>query len=264
MLKRIISAAAAALVGLGLAVVAPQAANAAETDQYTTPGHHLVNDRYWKTECEMYSTHIVRCTTQIWGDKVVQVNGRSVNHEGWVFNNLTYLPSDREGWGENPLVAEYGQSHTWKTADGREWLTECDTENTGRNGCRSYVKQGADWVFNNIVQFTAGSNPAVTSVPAAAPALAGVPVETKPAVSRLDLSREAQWNKIARCESGNRWNINTGNGYYGGLQFNLATWRSVRGQDFAAYPHQATREEQITVANRLHAKRGFQPWGCKP
>lgn len=72
------------------------------------------------------------------------------------------------------------------------------------------------------------------------------------------------WDQIAECESNQRWNINTGNGYYGGLQFNLATWRSVNGTDFAAYPHQATREEQITVANRLYAKRGLQPWSCKP
>ncbi len=79
----------------------------------------------------------------------------------------------------------------------------------------------------------------------------------------LDLSRAAMWDRIAKCESTNRWNINTGNGYYGGLQFSLSTWRSVGGTDFAAYPHQATREEQITVANRLYAKRGLQPWGCR-
>ena len=78
----------------------------------------------------------------------------------------------------------------------------------------------------------------------------------------LNLAREAMWVRIAECESNNRWNINTGNGYYGGLQFNLATWRSVNGDDFAAYPHQATRAEQITVANRLYAKRGTQPWSC--
>ena len=80
----------------------------------------------------------------------------------------------------------------------------------------------------------------------------------------INLARAAMWDRIAKCESGNRWNINTGNGYYGGLQFNLATWRSVGGTDFAAYPHQATRAEQITVANRLYAKRGLQPWSCKP
>ena len=71
------------------------------------------------------------------------------------------------------------------------------------------------------------------------------------------------WDRIAQCESTGRWNINTGNGYYGGLQFSLATWRSVNGPDFAAYPHQASRAEQITVANRLYALRGLQPWGCR-
>jgi resuscitation-promoting factor RpfB len=78
----------------------------------------------------------------------------------------------------------------------------------------------------------------------------------------INLARAAMWDRIAQCESTGRWNINTGNGYYGGLQFNLATWRSVRGTDFAAYPHQATRAEQITVANRLYAIRGTQPWSC--
>lgn len=71
------------------------------------------------------------------------------------------------------------------------------------------------------------------------------------------------WDRIAKCESGGNWSINTGNGYYGGLQFNLGTWRSVGGTDFAAYPHQASRAEQITVANRLYAQRGLQPWGCR-
>ena len=77
----------------------------------------------------------------------------------------------------------------------------------------------------------------------------------------LNLARLKLWNKIAKCESGGRWNIKTGNGYYGGLQFNLATWRSVGGRDFASHPHKASKAEQITVANRLYAKRGSRPWG---
>ncbi len=68
------------------------------------------------------------------------------------------------------------------------------------------------------------------------------------------------WDRLAQCESGGNWSINTGNGYYGGLQFNLSTWQAYGGGEFAAYPHQATREEQIIVAERLHAVRGFQPW----
>ena len=79
---------------------------------------------------------------------------------------------------------------------------------------------------------------------------------------KINLSKLSKWRKIAKCESGLRWSINTGNGYYGGLQFNLATWRSNGGRDFAAYPHQASRAEQITVANRYYAKAGTRPWTC--
>jgi len=86
----------------------------------------------------------------------------------------------------------------------------------------------------------------------------------KVGTSRLNLARWKKWNKIARCESGGRWHINTGNGYYGGLQFNRATWRSAGGYRFAKYPHRATKREQIHVANRLYAKRGFSPWSCRP
>lgn len=86
----------------------------------------------------------------------------------------------------------------------------------------------------------------------------------KVGTSRLNLARWKQWNKIARCESGGRWHINTHNGYYGGLQFSRATWKSAGGTKFAKYPHQASKREQIHVANRLYAKRGFRPWSCRP
>ncbi len=90
------------------------------------------------------------------------------------------------------------------------------------------------------------------------------PVAAKPAATHpLDLSRAAMWDRIAQCESSGRWNINTGNGYYGGLQFDASTWLSVNGQDFARRADLATREEQITVANRLYALRGLQPWACR-
>jgi uncharacterized protein YabE (DUF348 family) len=78
----------------------------------------------------------------------------------------------------------------------------------------------------------------------------------------LNLARASMWDRIARCESGGNWQINTGNGYYGGLQFNLASWRSNGGRDFAARPDQASRAEQITVANRYYAKAGTSPWSC--
>ena len=68
------------------------------------------------------------------------------------------------------------------------------------------------------------------------------------------------WDRLAQCESGGNWAINTGNGYYGGLQFSYSTWHAYGGGAYADYPHQATREQQIAVAERLRAQRGYQPW----
>ncbi len=79
----------------------------------------------------------------------------------------------------------------------------------------------------------------------------------------LNLARAAMWDRIAKCESGGRWHINTGNGYYGGLQFANASWRAMGGTDFAPRADLASRAEQITVANRYYARAGLQPWGCR-
>jgi len=68
------------------------------------------------------------------------------------------------------------------------------------------------------------------------------------------------WDLLAQCESGGNWAINTGNGYYGGLQFSYSTWLAYGGGQFAEYAHLATREQQILIAEQLHARRGFQPW----
>lgn len=65
------------------------------------------------------------------------------------------------------------------------------------------------------------------------------------------------WDKIARCESGGNWSINTGNGYYGGLQFSASSWRGVGG---SGLPHQASREEQISRAEMLLARQGWGAW----
>ena len=78
----------------------------------------------------------------------------------------------------------------------------------------------------------------------------------------LNLARSAMWDRIAQCESGGNWSINTGNGYYGGLQFATASWLANGGGDFASRADLASRAEQITVANRYYAKAGLGPWGC--
>ena len=78
----------------------------------------------------------------------------------------------------------------------------------------------------------------------------------------LNLANAAMWDRIAQCESGGNWHINTGNGYYGGLQFATASWLANGGDDFASRADLASRAEQITVANRYYAKAGLGPWGC--
>ncbi len=84
------------------------------------------------------------------------------------------------------------------------------------------------------------------------------PVPAAPAPVRY--AGSTVWDDLARCESGGNWAINTGNGYYGGLQFSYGTWHGYDGGEFAEYPHEASREEQITVAERLRAARGYAPW----
>jgi LysM repeat protein len=65
------------------------------------------------------------------------------------------------------------------------------------------------------------------------------------------------WDRIAACESGGNWAINTGNGYYGGLQFTLGTWRANGG---TGMPQDASREEQIRVAQNVQASQGWGAW----
>ncbi|OIH99827.1 MULTISPECIES: transglycosylase family protein [unclassified Curtobacterium] len=65
------------------------------------------------------------------------------------------------------------------------------------------------------------------------------------------------WDALAQCESGGNWAINTGNGYYGGLQFNLGTWQANGG---AGNPASASREAQIAVAERVLASQGWGAW----
>lgn len=68
-----------------------------------------------------------------------------------------------------------------------------------------------------------------------------------------------EWDRIARCESGGNWHINTGNGYYGGLQFSYRTWQSVGGP---GYPHEQSREVQIHYARILQQRSGWGQWSC--
>ncbi|CAM2931409.1 DUF3235 domain-containing protein [Prescottella defluvii] len=71
---------------------------------------------------------------------------------------------------------------------------------------------------------------------------------------------DSDWDKLAQCEAGGNWGINTGNGYHGGLQFSPSTWKSHGGGEFASTANQATREQQIVVAERVLANQGWGAW----
>ncbi len=71
---------------------------------------------------------------------------------------------------------------------------------------------------------------------------------------------DGEWDRVAGCESGGNWAINTGNGYHGGLQFSQGTWAAHGGGEFAASANQATREQQIAVAERVLATQGRGAW----
>ena len=76
-----------------------------------------------------------------------------------------------------------------------------------------------------------------------------------------------KWDQLAQCESGGNWSTNTGNGFGGGLQFmhqrSYSTWLSFGGAEFAPHPWEATREQQIVIAERVLASSGWGAWpGC--
>ncbi|ATQ31019.1 resuscitation-promoting factor [Rhodococcus ruber Chol-4] len=71
---------------------------------------------------------------------------------------------------------------------------------------------------------------------------------------------DSDWDRLAQCESGGNWGINTGNGYQGGLQFSPSTWNAYGGGEYAATANQASREEQIVVAERVLAGQGWGAW----
>ena len=91
---------------------------------------------------------------------------------------------------------------------------------------------------------------AVATVATAAVALSAAPAQAAGTV----------WDRVAACESGGNWSINTGNSFYGGLQFTRSTWLAYGGGQYAAYANQATKAEQIAVAQKTLRSQGPGAW----
>lgn len=76
----------------------------------------------------------------------------------------------------------------------------------------------------------------------------------------IDPNELSKWEALAECESGNNWSINTGNGFYGGLQFTPQTWAGFGGTEYAPQANQATKEQQIEIAKKVQAVQGWGAW----
>jgi nucleoid-associated protein YgaU len=85
----------------------------------------------------------------------------------------------------------------------------------------------------------------------AAPMLAGSPAQA---------ASDRTWDRLAQCESSGNWSINTGNGYYGGVQFSDQTWDGFGGERYAARADLATRAQQIDIAERVLDVQGWGAW----
>jgi uncharacterized protein YabE (DUF348 family) len=128
----------------------------------------------------------------------------------------------------------------------------------GREASRSLVSETVT-VQPVAEKVTVGTKPkpVAQAAPAASPS-AG----TNTGAAAPAMMNEAMWDKIAQCESTGNWSINSGNGYYGGLQFDIRTWIGAGGGAYAPNASLATKAQQIDIANRVYAQRGLQPWGC--
>ncbi|MEU9346608.1 transglycosylase family protein [Streptomyces sp. NPDC048278] len=91
----------------------------------------------------------------------------------------------------------------------------------------------------------------VTGVAVAAPLMAA---------GSASAATASEWDTVAQCESGGNWSINTGNGYYGGLQFSASTWAAYGGTQYAAQANQASKAQQITIAEKVLAAQGKGAW----
>ncbi|MFD5947999.1 transglycosylase family protein [Streptomyces collinus] len=80
------------------------------------------------------------------------------------------------------------------------------------------------------------------------------------AAGNASAATASEWDAVAQCESGGNWSINTGNGYYGGLQFSASTWSGYGGTKYASTADQATKDQQIEIAEKVLASQGKGAW----
>jgi hypothetical protein len=109
-----------------------------------------------------------------------------------------------------------------------------------------------------VIRIIPTPSPTIIPTPTDTPMPTPTPTEIPTPIPTTDPTNDAVWDRLAWCESHQNWGDDTGNGYYGGLQFSQSAWESVGG---SGSPAHASREEQIMRGKMLQARRGWGPWG---
>lgn len=146
---------------------------------------------------------------------------------------------------------------TQRKSDATMYTGDTKTLTAGQPGAKIVTYLAT--LVNGKVESRTVTSSRVTTAPVTR--ILAVGTKARPMVTG-STANQAMWDRIAQCESGGNWSINTGNGYYGGLQFDSGTWLANGGGQYAARADLATRLEQIAVANTVYASRGLSPWGC--
>jgi hypothetical protein len=122
------------------------------------------------------------------------------------------------------------------------------------------MSECADTTHNSARNDNARKTQTRTTAVLAGAALLAAPLGLLAAAGNAAAADGGVWDRIAQCESGGNWHINTGNGYYGGLQFSAGTWRAHGGTAYAPTADRASRGQQIAVATKVQRAQGWGAW----
>jgi LysM repeat protein len=153
---------------------------------------------------------------------------------------------------------EYGSAADWPAIwwANRRQVADPDMIAAGQRLRLPASGQVPAWMARAALAAISGSSPAQAVSVAQADPPAAAPVSAAPAAS----SGGVNWSAIAACESGGNWSADTGNGFYGGLQFTEQTWLGYGGGQYAPSANLASEAQQIAVAERVLAGQGIGAW----
>jgi len=133
-----------------------------------------------------------------------------------------------------------------------------DGLSAGGTPSHSMTQQNAKTPLSRLFRRGLAAGLAAVALTGAAAGLAAAPASAAPAsVTPASAVSTSTWDRLAKCESGGNWHINTGNGYYGGLQFSAATWKAHGGKGSPAH---ASKASQIAVAKKVLKSQGWGAW----